>query len=132
MRANHHSRETERWLLRAAALVLAAGAAALALLARHTLSLAAHPVDTAPGGYIILAVTYALVAAMLLGPAAWVLLGGTRRPGRWLVVAVPATTLALLPWTAASDAGTVFNVAGAVVAAACWLVALRASRAGRR
>jgi hypothetical protein len=121
----------EPWLLRARVLLLAAGAVALTILARHTLSLAAHPVDTKPGGYTIIAVMYALVAAMLLGPAAWAVLGGARRAGRWLAVAAPATALALLPWTAATNAGTAFNLAACVLAAVSWFVAVRASRGQR-
>lgn len=118
----------ERWALRAGALPLVAGAGGLTLLARHVLAHAAHPIDTPPVWIAMQAVEFALVAAMLLAPAGWAFLGGGRRVGRWVSLAAPATTLALLPWTAATDAGIGINLLAGLVAGAGWLLAARARR----
>lgn len=115
----------ERWALRAGALLLVAAAGGLTWLARQVLASAADPIDTPPSVLAVGATMYALVAALLLGPAAWAFLGGGRRVGRWVSLAAPATTLALLPWTALTDAAIVINVIAGLVAVASWLLATR-------
>jgi hypothetical protein len=111
------------WALRVAALIVLLIGVALAWLAHRVLAEAAHPVDETTAHLVSTAVLYSLVAAMFVGAGAWGLLGGHSRQRRLVAVAAPASTLAVLPWTAIAGWGVALNAVAGVVAAVAWLLA---------
>ena len=120
------------WPLRIAAATVIAISVALAWQAHRLLSAARDPVDTTTATLASTAVMYSLTAAIFLGVGAWALLGARSRSG-WLVsVAAPATTVAVLPWSAVAGWGIAVNVVAGAVAVASWLMAWGGSNARRR